>query len=377
MKRFFVSCAAFGLVVTVAAATADAQQAAPQNAQAAANNVLASAQYSQDPDLRCDLIEVKRVSGGALLVRWRVINTAGGGGGGLTATAAKPIHYDFSWNELFYIDPAENKRYQFLTDSGGNKILDVCMEIWRPASSGRTGPNFLHRRQVRRRSALRSPNSRRSRTCRSANEVTEMGRRLPVVGFVLIALFWTWPSAGQQSDPEAPLPPGAHGDVYTLKGEVFSLKPEAFELRGIASGLKAQAGDVQGALKDLGAKVTGREIKINLSADVLFDFDKADLRPEAGPALEKVLAVLQAYPKAAVLIEGHTDGKGNDQYNQRLSERRAESVRAWLAQHGGSAAITTRGWGRTRPIAPNTKSNGTDDPEGRQKNRRVEITVRT
>jgi outer membrane protein OmpA-like peptidoglycan-associated protein len=108
-----------------------------------------------------------------------------------------------------------------------------------------------------------------------------------------------------------------------------------------------------------------------------FDFDKWDLRPEAGPVLEKVLAVLKGYPKAAVVIEGHTDGKGNDQYNQRLSERRADSVRTWLAQHGGSAAITTRGWGKTRPIAPNTKPNGADDPDGRQKNRRVEITVRT
>jgi hypothetical protein len=68
---------------------------------------------------------VKRVSGGALLVRWRVINTGGGGTSGLTATAAKPIRYDFGWNELFFIDPAENKRYQFLTDSGGNRILDV------------------------------------------------------------------------------------------------------------------------------------------------------------------------------------------------------------------------------------------------------------
>ena len=50
---------------------------------------------------------------------------AGGGSSGLTATTAKPIHYDFNWPELFYIDPAENKRYQFLTDSGGNRILDV------------------------------------------------------------------------------------------------------------------------------------------------------------------------------------------------------------------------------------------------------------
>jgi hypothetical protein len=123
MKRLSMGCAILAFVA--AGSVADAQQPAPQAVQAPSNNGIASAQYSQDPDLRCDLLEVKRVSGGALLVRWRVINTAGGGSSGLTATAAKPIRYDFGWNELFFIDPAENKRYQFLTDSGGNRIVDV------------------------------------------------------------------------------------------------------------------------------------------------------------------------------------------------------------------------------------------------------------
>jgi outer membrane protein OmpA-like peptidoglycan-associated protein len=211
-----------------------------------------------------------------------------------------------------------------------------------------------------------------------------MGLHLARLALVVLLLSWAWPSAGQQIGPDDPLPPDTHGDVYPLKGEVLDLKPailtlksEVLQLRGIAAGMTARVGDVQGALKDLGATVKGREIKINLAADVLFDFDKWDLRPEAGPALDKVVAVLQAYPKAAVLIEGHTDGKGNDQYNQKLSERRADSVRSWLAAHGVGAAMTTRGWGRSRPVAPNTKPNGADDPEGRRKNRRVEITVRT
>ena len=123
MKRLAIGCAMLALAAIGSVAVA--QQAAPPTAQAPSNSVIASAQYSQNPDLRCDLLEVKRVSGGALLVRWRVINTGGGGTSGLTATAAKPIRYDFGWNELFFIDPAENKRYQFLTDSGGNRILDV------------------------------------------------------------------------------------------------------------------------------------------------------------------------------------------------------------------------------------------------------------
>ncbi len=87
-----------------------------------------------------------------------------------------------------------------------------------------------------------------------------------------------------------------------------------------------------------------------------------------------MLAVLKSYPTAKALIEGHTDGKGSDSYNQPLSERRAEAVRRCLIDHGATTAMLTHGWGKTRPIVPNTKPNGADDPEGRQKNRRVEIT---
>jgi outer membrane protein OmpA-like peptidoglycan-associated protein len=110
---------------------------------------------------------------------------------------------------------------------------------------------------------------------------------------------------------------------------------------------------------------------------VLFDFDKADLRAEAAPVLERVANVVRSDPKAAPVIEGHTDGKGSDQYNQALSERRALSVRQWLVSHGVTAGMAVRGWGRSKPVEPNTLPNGADNPEGRQKNRRVEITFTT
>jgi outer membrane protein OmpA-like peptidoglycan-associated protein len=136
---------------------------------------------------------------------------------------------------------------------------------------------------------------------------------------------------------------------------------------------------IAGVLKDLGAKVTDQEIRIELSADVLFDFDKHDLRAEAVPSLEKVAEVVRAHREAPVTIEGHTDGKGTDAYNQPLSERRAVAVKTWLVERGGAnpAKIATKGWGKTKPVASNTKPDGSDDPEGRKKNRRVEITVRT
>jgi outer membrane protein OmpA-like peptidoglycan-associated protein len=173
----------------------------------------------------------------------------------------------------------------------------------------------------------------------------------------------------RQHKPEDPVPPGATAKVLSVSGKIL-------ELRGLSLGVSGKAVSLEAALKDLGAKVTEQEIRIDLSADVLFDFDKADLRNEAAPALEKVAAVLKAYPAAAVAIEGHTDSKGNDQYNQALSERRAASVRGWLGGHGVGNPITTRGWGAKKPVAPNSKPGGADDPEGRQKNRRVEITLK-
>jgi len=141
---------------------------------------------------------------------------------------------------------------------------------------------------------------------------------------------------------------------------------------GVSSG-------IQSVLQDLKAKVTEHEVKIELDADVLFDFDKYSLRSAAADSLREVGEVAKNYGNSPVLIEGHTDGKGTHPYNMQLSENRAAAVKNWLIQNAGvaKARITTRGWGETKPVAPNTKPDGSDDPAGRQKNRRVEITIRT
>lgn len=133
---------------------------------------------------------------------------------------------------------------------------------------------------------------------------------------------------------------------------------------------------IDAVLKDLGAKVTDRQIRIDLSADVLFDFDKYTLRAAANESLMKVGQVASGYPDAPLLIEGHTDGKGTHAYNMTLSDNRAGAVKKWLVENGGIKAsrIATKGWGETKPVAPNKKPDGSDDPEGRQRNRRVELT---
>jgi outer membrane protein OmpA-like peptidoglycan-associated protein len=160
-----------------------------------------------------------------------------------------------------------------------------------------------------------------------------------------------------------------------VKGEEREIRPESRAIVGLNLGVAGKSADVSGLLRDLNADVRGKRVRIALSADVLFDFDKAELRPEAAPSLDKVVAVLKSYPKATVTIEGHTDSKGDEGYNQKLSQRRAESVRKWLAAHGAGMRMTTRGLGKRQPVAPNTAPDGKDDPQGRQKNRRVEIVV--
>ena len=111
---------------------------------------------------------------------------------------------------------------------------------------------------------------------------------------------------------------------------------------------------------------------IRLEADVLFDFDSDRLRPEAAPVVASVAEAVTGSGQT-VEVQGHTDSKGADGYNQDLSERRAESFKAALVAAGVTSEITTTGFGETRPVAPNERPDGSDDPAGRQLNRRVEV----
>ena len=135
--------------------------------------------------------------------------------------------------------------------------------------------------------------------------------------------------------------------------------------------------DIGGKVMDLQVKETETEIRIELAADVLFDFDKADIRPDAQNALKQAADIVRDKAKGTVRVEGHTDGKGSESYNQKLSDRRANSVKDWFVKKEGlkNVKFSTRGFGAKNPVAPNTKPDGSDDPEGRQKNRRVEIVI--
>jgi outer membrane protein OmpA-like peptidoglycan-associated protein len=113
------------------------------------------------------------------------------------------------------------------------------------------------------------------------------------------------------------------------------------------------------------------EIAVQLTNDILFDFNSAALRPESRSTLRDLAANFQRYPDETISVEGHTDNVGSAAYNQTLSENRAFSVKNYLVDQGvPSSRVSAVGYGETRP----KDSNNT--PEGRQLNRRVEIHIR-
>ena len=119
----------------------------------------------------------------------------------------------------------------------------------------------------------------------------------------------------------------------------------------------------------LETRESARGLIVNMS-DVLFDFGKSTLKPGAREKLAKIAGIVLAHPGLNLEVEGHTDSIGSDQFNQRLSEARADAVRDYLIAQGlKTDAITARGLGKSQPVASN------DSAEGRQRNRRVELVV--
>jgi outer membrane protein OmpA-like peptidoglycan-associated protein len=130
-------------------------------------------------------------------------------------------------------------------------------------------------------------------------------------------------------------------------------------------------------MRDLGGKKVGQEIQVALSGDLLFDFDKWDLKKEAEDTLQKLSGLVKKLNKKHVVIEGHTDAKGSDRYNLDLSRKRAQAVKGWLESKGGlnQVKFQVKGCGEARPVAPNSHPDGSDNPAGRAQNRRVEISI--
>ncbi len=155
------------------------------------------------------------------------------------------------------------------------------------------------------------------------------------------------------------------------------LERQRLELEKKSLELQQKELDLEKARQEFQAQQSGRSLSMNLSGDVLFDYDKAALKPEAEQALKKVAVVLSQFPESKVTVEGYTDSKGSKPFNMQLSLERAQAVKDWLVKNGGVlvANISTKGFGEDYAIAPNKNQDGSDNPLGRALNRRVSIIV--
>ncbi len=165
--------------------------------------------------------------------------------------------------------------------------------------------------------------------------------------------------------------------ALALKPEIYAIPGLSLDLKSSGSNLVATSTPLAQAISDLKAEQTDFGWRVSLNADVLFDFDKSDIRKDAEDSLKKLAIVIREKGKKQVAIYGYTDAKGSDSYNQNLSEKRAESVKAWLVDNEKVSAdlLHTKGYGETNPVADNTNPDGSDNPEGRTRNRRVEILI--
>lgn len=176
-----------------------------------------------------------------------------------------------------------------------------------------------------------------------------------------------------------------HGDTYTrdlvqdirdLVHDIRDLSAAVLDTGGATTGLSS---DVEAMVADSGGNIAMREtedsIVLSVASDVLFGFDSAALTDPARETLAQIATMLVANDGGQVQVVGHTDAKGSDDYNQRLSEERAASVVAFLTERDVPAdRLEPVGRGESEPVAEN-EIDGADNPEGRAQNRRVEFVL--
>ena len=188
-------------------------------------------------------------------------------------------------------------------------------------------------------------------------------------------------NAEADSDRDRAAAAASELQVQDAKSAQASAEADSDRNRAAAASSDLQAQDAVRDREELRAKLlqqfnliletrdTARGLVVNMS-DVLFDSGRYTLRPMAREKLAKISGIVLAYPTLRLAVEGNTDSVGSEEFNQTLSEKRAESVRTYLTGQGVPESSTTaQGFGKTRPIASN------DTSDGRQQNRRVELVV--
>lgn len=165
--------------------------------------------------------------------------------------------------------------------------------------------------------------------------------------------------------------------VLPLQATVLDLLPTVEDMTREGVELSAEAQEVLQRSGDIEVRSSGDEFILSVASDVLFAFDSDNLSQQARRSLTDVAEVIIRAAEGQVLVVGHTDSKGSDDYNVDLSRRRAEAVAAFLMEHGVAAdRVGVEGRGEGEPVAKN-EIDGVDNPAGRAQNRRVEFVVPT
>jgi len=190
-----------------------------------------------------------------------------------------------------------------------------------------------------------------------------MGRSLVLLGLLALA---------SACSSEAPVADNTARDDASPVADATVRNPQTAN-----SSLRAEVSTLNADTSGLNTRVTDMGTIIDLPADALFDYDKSTLTPAAETQLQKAAELIRQAPPGAIQVIGHTDSKGDDAYNQKLSEARAKTVADWFGQQVGvrQRELQVSGKGETAPVAPNESADGKDDPTARAKNRRVEVII--
>ena len=188
-------------------------------------------------------------------------------------------------------------------------------------------------------------------------------------GAIAAGLLATALTACSEPQPSATAPVAAAAPVASPNPASDPTRP--------GGGLIGEVSGLSGEVTAFRVSETATTTVVELAADVLFAFDKADLSPRAPAQLQRAADLIRQGGAGQVRVAGYTDSVGEDAYNLALSERRAAAVVAWLSAEGGidAARLVAEGRGEADPVAPNAGTEGDDYPEGRAMNRRVTITI--